>query len=144
MKMPRAPGGPAGQGDGLFRLTGAVRRHPDVEAWFAADDPVRLMTHEWFEDMRDCGPDVCELLHDGHPTACVGGAAFAYVQAFTSHAHVGFFHGAALADPAGLLQGTGTRMRHVKLDWGPPPDGAALTRLITLAYQDIRQRLRGG
>jgi hypothetical protein len=35
--------------------------------------------------------DVRELLHDGHPTACVGDAAFVYVNAFTAHVNVGFF-----------------------------------------------------
>ena len=66
--------------------------------------------------MRACGDDVRELLHDGHPTACVGSAAFCYVSAFTAHVNVGFFLGAELPDPAGLLEGTGIFMRHVKLD----------------------------
>lgn len=92
--------------------------------------------------MRDCGPDVRELLHDGHPTACVDDAAFGYVNAFRSHANVGFFHGVALDDPAGLLEGTGKRMRHVKLRWGQQVNAAALTELIAAAYRDIRLRLR--
>ena len=40
--------------------------------------------------------------------------AFAYVNVFRDHVNVGFFHGAFLSDPAGLLEGTGKRMRHVK------------------------------
>ncbi|MCB9518451.1 MAG: DUF1801 domain-containing protein [Gemmatimonadales bacterium] len=60
--------------------------------------------------MRACGDDVTELLHDGHPTACVGDAAFGYVNVFTAHVNVGFFHGADLDDPAHLLEGTGRRM----------------------------------
>ena len=56
-----------------------------------------------------------ELLHDGHPTACVADAAFAYVNAFTAHVNVGFFRGAELVDPARMLEGTGRYMRHVKL-----------------------------
>lgn len=69
----------------------------------------------WFERMRDCGTDVRELLHDGCPVVCVGDAPFAYVNAFKAHASVGFFYGAMLADPAGLLEGEGKRMRHAKL-----------------------------
>ena len=65
--------------------------------------------------MRDCGEDVRELLNDGCPVACVKDAPFAYVNVFKSHANVGFFHGSALQDPAKLLEGTGKRMRHVKL-----------------------------
>jgi len=41
-----------------------------------------VIAREWFEVMRACGEDVRELLHDGHPTACVADAAFGYVNAF--------------------------------------------------------------
>lgn len=126
--------------EGFFRLSGAVRRDPEVDAWFALGDALRRMVEPWFEALRSCGEDVRELLHDGRPTACVGDAAFAYVDAFAAHANIGFFHGAALEDPARLLQGAGKRMRHVKLHWGQPPDAAALGDLIAAAYRDIRLR----
>lgn len=126
----------------LFRFPGAVRRDPAVEAWFSGpDEALRRMVEPWFEAMRACGPDVTELLHDGHPTACAGEAAFAYVDAFSAHANIGFYFGAALADPAGLLEGAGKRMRHVKLRWGQTADAAALGALIAAAYRDIRARL---
>lgn len=126
----------------LFRLSGAVRDDPEVAAWFAGGEAaLRALAQTWFARLRDCGPDVGELMHDGHPTACVGGAAFAYVAAFAAHVNVGFFHGAALPDPAGLLQGQGKRMRHVKLRWGEPVDAAELEGLIAAAYGDVRARL---
>ncbi|TWB44489.1 uncharacterized protein DUF1801 [Nitrospirillum pindoramense] len=128
--------------DVLFRLPGAARRDPEVDAWFAQGDPLRLMIQPWFEALRGCGPDVRDLIHDRQPTACVGDAAFAYVGAYTAHASVGFFHGADLDDPTGLLQGTGKRMRHVKLRWGQDHDAVALRALIAAAYQDIRRRLQ--
>jgi len=126
----------------LFRLPSAARVDPSVDAWFAAaDDELRSMAKPWFERMRACGTDVRELLHDRRPTACVGDAAFGYVGAFSAHVNVGFFHGAALDDPAGLLEGAGKRMRHVKLRWGQPVHTAALNELIAAAYRDIRLRL---
>src|SRR5258708_7929184 len=99
------------------------------------------MALPWFERMRGCGADLRELLHDGHPTACVGDAAFGYVNAFSAHVNVGFFHGAALADSAGVLEGTGKRMRHVKLRPEEPLNVVALNELIAAAYRDIRLRL---
>ena len=117
-----------------------MRQDKDVEAWFSGDG-LRLSAWPWFERMRASGADVVELLHDGYPTACVGDAAFAYVAAFTAHVNVGFFHGADLPDHAGLLTGSGKRMRHVKLRWGEPVDEAALGALIAAAYIDIRRRL---
>jgi len=80
-------------------------------------------------------------LHDGQPTACVGGAAFAYVDAFRSHVNVGFFHGAELPDPNGLLEGVGKFMRHVKLRPGEVVDVTALSVLIDAAYTDAKARL---
>ena len=70
-----------------------------------------------------------------------GDAPFGYVNAFKAHANVGFFHGATLADPAGLLVGEGKRMRHVKLRPGTELDVEALSDLIAAAYHDIRRRL---
>jgi hypothetical protein len=55
--------------------------------------------------------------------------------------NVGFFCGASLADPAGLLEGSGKRMRHVKLTPGREPNAAALRALIAAAYADIKKRL---
>ena len=87
-----------------------------MDAWMReqAANPAAI-AQRWFEVMRGCGDDVRELMHDGHPTACVGDAAFAYVNAFKAHVNVGFFRGAEIADPDGLLEGTGKFMRHVKL-----------------------------
>jgi hypothetical protein len=120
----------------------ALRRDPTIDAWFAEPHHVlRLMAEPWFERMRDCGPDVRELIHDGCPTACVGEAAFGYVNAFNAHVNIGFYQGASLKDPAGLLLGSGKRMRHVKIRWGEAPDEAALCGLIEAAYQDMRKRL---
>jgi len=125
----------------LFLLPSAVRQSTEVEAWLTAPDPLRQLARPWFETIRVLGPDVRELLHDGCPTACLGDAAFAYVAAFKTHVNIGFFHGAELDDPAGLLEGAGKLMRHVKVVWGKPVDEAALQALIAAAYQDIRARL---
>lgn len=129
--------------NGLMRFPSAVRRDPAVDAWFAyPHEELRRLAQPWFERMRACGPDVRELLHEGHPTACVEDAAFGYVGAFSAHVNVGFFHGAALADPVGLLQGAGKRMRHVKVRWGEPVNDRALGDLLLAAYRDVQARLR--
>src|SRR6476659_7005132 len=92
----------------LFTLDGAQRRDPAVDAWFSAPPgSLREIARHWFEQMRACGTDVVELLHDGHPTACIGDAAFGYVNAFKAHVNVGLFRGAEIADPENLLEGTG-------------------------------------
>lgn len=127
----------------LFRFADAQPRDPAVEAWMTRQ-PAELadLARHWFEQMRACGDDIRELLHDGHPTACVEDAAFAYVNAFTAHVNIGFFQGAALPDPQQLLRGTGKAMRHVQLRPGQDCDQAALAALIRAASADMRARLR--
>jgi hypothetical protein len=38
------------------------------------------------------------------------------ISPFKTHVNLGIVHGATLADPAGLLEGTGKVHRHVKLN----------------------------
>jgi hypothetical protein len=130
---------------GLLRFNGAVERDPAIDSWMQerAGD-LGAIAHRWFEIMRKCGDEVRELLHDGCPVACLGDAPFGYVNVFTSHVNVGFFHGAALPDPARLLQGNGKSMRHVKLRPGTATNTEALTRLIKNAYSDIKARVEHG
>ena len=129
----------------LLRFDGARERDPAVDRWMKAHaGELGAIAQEWFEAMRNCGNDVRELVHDGCPVACLGDAPFGYVDVFTSHVNVGFFHGAALADPARLLQGNGKFMRHVKLRPGAPTNAAALNRLIDAAYWDIKARVENG
>jgi hypothetical protein len=129
--------------DSLFRFPGAKTRDSEVSDWFKAPSAeLADLARTYFEKLRQCGSDVRELLHDGHPTACLEDAAFAYVNAFTSHVNLGFFRGAELPDPGGLLQGTGRFMRHLKLKPGVAVDAAAVQQLIDAAYQDMRRRIQ--
>jgi hypothetical protein len=126
----------------MLRFPSAARHDPAIDRWLRDQrDGLRPLVEEWFARMRQCGGDVRELMHDGCPTACVGDAPFGYVNAFKDHVNVGFFHGAFLEDPARLLEGTGKRMRHVKLRPGREVGSAALGNLIDVAYADIRARL---
>jgi hypothetical protein len=126
----------------LFRFSHTSKRDSAVDGWFQThDDELGLIARQWFEILRNCGDHVNELLHDGQPTACVGDVAFAYVNAFKAHINLGFFHGAELDDTAGLLEGTGKFMRHVKLWPSAAVNTEALTALIESAYADVKGRI---
>lgn len=126
----------------LLRFTGAGVRDPAIDEWMK-NHPGELgeIAKRWFDVMRHCGSDIRELIHDGHPTACVDDAGYAYVNAFKAHVNVGFFRGAEISDPTGLLEGTGKHMRHVKLRPGAEIDSKALTMLIEAAYADMKERV---
>jgi hypothetical protein len=129
----------------LLQFPSSVKRDPAVDVWMHEHSgELGAIARRWFEVMRACGDDVRELLHDGQPTACVGDAAFAYVDAFRAHVNVGFFRGAEIADPDGLLEGVGKFMRHVKLGPDRDVDTTALRKLIQIAYTDMKGRVNGG
>ena len=127
----------------LLRFSGSVKRDPAIETWMKAQTgELGVIAQHWFGIMRKCGDDVRELVHDGHPTACIADAAFGYVNAFSAHVNVGFFRGAEIADPEGLLEGTGKFMRHVKLRPGRNINASALVKLVETAYTDMKERVR--
>ena len=126
----------------MLWFEGALERDPAIDTWLKEQAPeLGAIASEWFAQMRECGDDVRELMHDGCPVACVGDTPFGYVNVFKAHVNVGFFSGAELDDPAGLLEGTGRRMRHVKVKPGVDLNVAALSALIHAAYADIKSRL---
>ncbi len=128
--------------DTLLRLSLGMKRDPAVEAWLSKQPgELGAIARTWFSRMRACGFDVLEMMHDGCPVVCVKDVPFAYVNVFKAHANVGFFPGAELKDPAHLLEGTGKRMRHVKLKAGEPIDAKALGALIQASYDVVKNRL---
>lgn len=129
----------------LLRFNGGVQRHAAIEAWLREQDgELGAMARQWFDVMRGCGDEVRELMHDGCPVACLGDVPFGYVNVLTAHVNVGFFRGSTLPDPARLLQGNGTWMRHVKLRPGVAVNEAALSRLIEAAYAEMKELVEHG
>lgn len=128
--------------DGLFHFTSAVRHDGAIDEWLSGEPNVLFaVARQWFNKFRICGPDVNEVMHDGCPTACVGDAAFGYVNVYKTHINIGFFMGAFLPDPQQLLEGSGKRMRHVKVKPGEDIDPRAVEKLIQDAYRDMKGRL---
>jgi hypothetical protein len=126
----------------LFRFPAAARHDPAIDAWFSTQEQeLGAMALAWFTQMRRCGADVRELMHDECPVACVEDVAFAYVNVFSAHMNVGFHFGASLDDPAGILEGSGKRMRHVKLRPDDARDLTPLGYLIEDAYADVKRRM---
>jgi len=83
---------------GLLRFNGTVVHDAAIDSWLKErTGELGGIAREWFEVMRKCGDEVREILHDGCPVACLGDVPFGYVNVFTSHVNIGFFHGAALA-----------------------------------------------
>jgi hypothetical protein len=64
--------------------------------------------------VREEAPGASESIKWGQPVYEQGGP-FAFMKAAKAHLTFGFWRGSELADPDGLLQGAGDRMRHLKI-----------------------------
>ena len=64
---------------------------------------------------------------------------YAYIGVQGSHLNLGFYHGASLADPEGLLEGTGKELRHVKLRDVAVAKSGAVTSLLREAIGERRR-----
>ena len=71
--------------------------------------------------IRKLHADTTEVVRLGDRAATYGlgpkkmSEGYAYISPQSGHVNLGFFYGASLPDPDGLLEGTGKNMRHVKL-----------------------------
>lgn len=58
---------------------------------------------------------------------------FSWIATANKHVTLGFFYGAELEDPTGLLEGTGKKMRHVKLRGASDVQAPAVRALLIAA-----------
>ena len=126
----------------LLKFTGKDIQEIDFEPWLEEKpEELRSIARKWFNAIKKCGSDVQDIFHDDYPIGCVNNAPFAYINVFTAHVNLGFFYGVDLPDTVQLLEGTGKRMRHIKLRPEVEYDDEAILELLHDAYRDIKQRL---
>lgn len=61
---------------------------------------------------------------------------FCYIGVHRNHVNLGFYYGAELSDPAGLLEGTGKKLRHIKIRDDEAIDQPAHRRLVQLSLKE--------
>ncbi len=73
------------------------------------------------EAIFDVHPEACEVVRLGDRAATYGVGprkmidGYAYILPHRAWVNLGFYQGASLPDPERLLEGTGAKMRHVKI-----------------------------
>jgi hypothetical protein len=93
-------------------------------------------------------PDAVEVVRLGDRAASYGlgpkklSEAYIYIIPHQRHVNLGFYRGTQLPDPDGLLEGTGQRMRHVKVQSTLAVESPVLRRLIIAARDERRRALR--
>jgi len=86
------------------------------------------------EILREGAPGATEQIKWGQPVYDWNGP-FAHIKAFASSVNLGFWRGATLTDPKGLLSGEGDRMKHVKIT---APAGVHHQAFVALVREAVR------
>lgn len=90
-------------------------------------------------------PDAVEVVRLGDRAATFGvgprkmSEGHTYVLPYSRHVNLGFYNGADLADPGGLLEGTGKKLRHVKVRAVDETVNPALRDLVVAALAERRR-----
>jgi hypothetical protein len=66
---------------------------------------------------------------------------FCYIGAFKAHVNLGFYYGAALPDPEGLMEGTGKNLRHIKVRKGEEIDRPAVRDILEASLEERKETL---
>ena len=127
------------------------------QARFGTIDDLLQMTPEAFrpivgalrEVIYQIDPNVCEVVRLGDRAATYGLGprkmidGYAYILPHKRWVNLGFYQGVALADPGGLLDGTGAKMRHVKIRSLEDARRPEVQALIEAALAKRRETLGG-
>ena len=110
----------------------------------ATAEPLRPVLTALRDAIRDVHPETCEVvrLGDGAATYGVGPRkmldGYAYLTPQRAWVNLGFYQGVALPDPERLLDGTGAKMRHVKVRTLDDARRPALRALVAAALAERR------
>lgn len=106
---------------------------PDVR------DEVRALAGQVRREVLTTLPEATEIFCHGTlgygPTAS-GVDRILYIALQNGYVNLGFFHGGQLDDPAHLLEGSGKRMRHIKIKHGQAANSVAVAQLLRQAWSD--------
>ncbi len=83
--------------------------------------------------VKRVAPKLAESVKWGNGCWVKGKAPVAYVYSATGYVQLGFFRGASLEDPKGLLEGEGQYVRHIKVRTAKDIDTAAFGALLRQA-----------
>jgi hypothetical protein len=110
-----------------------------IEEMFpVASDDVQAILAELRTVTRETVPEATEIFTHGalgYGPSSSGVDRVFYIQAQNGYANLGFFYGMGLTDPDGLLEGTGTRMRHIKIRSLAEARNPALVPLLSESWR---------
>lgn len=112
---------------------GTVDEYLEIQEKWAAE-----IINEIRSIIKEHAPEAAESIKWAQPVYEDSGP-FAFMKAFKKNVNFGFWRGIQLNDPKGLLQGTGEKMRHIKLFSVDDIDREAFGALVKQAVELNRE-----
>jgi hypothetical protein len=119
------------------------------EELLAGSDPViRAIAAALRDVILEVHPDTTEVVRLGDRAATYGLGprkmidGYAYLMPQADWVNLGFYQGTALPDPDGLLEGTGAKMRHVKVRSLDEARSPAIKALVAAGVEERRAAAR--
>jgi hypothetical protein len=91
-------------------------------------------------------PDAYVVPRLGEKSLCYGlgskkmSESYCYLIPFKEHMNLGFFYGTAI-DPTGVLEGTGAKLRHIKIFAAKDLESPKVTKFIKAALKERKAAL---
>lgn len=92
-------------------------------------------------------PEAVEVVRLGDGAACYGvgpkkmSEAHVYIMPKTKYVNLGFFHGSNMPDPQNLLEGSGKKMRHIKIQTTQQTQKPEIKTIISEALKERKLAL---
>jgi hypothetical protein len=110
-------------------------------------EPMRLVAKRLRAVIRKIHPGHVEVVRLGDRAATYGlgpkkmSEGYTYILPHNEWVNLGFYKGTDLPDPEGLLEGTGARMRHVKIRTTKEAEQPAVRALVKAALAERKKAL---
>ena len=127
--------------------TGTFGTFEDIVAM--TPEPLRLVTLRLRALVLSVDPEACEVVRPGDRAATFGigpkkmSEGYCLIMPHKNWVNLGFYRGVDIADPDGLLEGTGAKMRHIKIRTLAECDNPALGQMVQEAKEERRTALAG-
>jgi hypothetical protein len=115
----------------------------------AASPEVQAIAQRLRDLIANMHPEVVEVVWAGQGIAGYGvgpkkmSEQYSYIAPQTNYVNLGFYQGASLPDPKGLLEGSGQALRHVKVRTPADVERSDLRRLLEAALAERQAALAG-
>ena len=120
---------------------------PFDDAIVGSSDNVEMIARQLREIIIEIYPDVVEVPWPKQKIIGYGvgpkkmSEHFCYIGAHSEHVNLGFYYGADLPDPKGLLEGTGKKLRHIKVRDADQVAKPALREMIESSLEERKSAL---